>query len=374
VRVGLRQRRLIAAAITFASALALAAPSLIDGLATDDPAALATAVAEIERAPASPELADALFGAARACEDRLRDPARALALYQRILLETPDARVATAASVRAQRLQAVVGAHGEHAAKAAAFAQLVARADMISIEELVMRADALAAMSWPGAGDAALWTADVLRRNGLHALAQPRYAEVMQRWPAKALAARRSATGNAIEAHDWALAEELAAELPAVDPTDVLIRDNLVEDLTRARRTARRYLIAWIVLALSALGLLASLTEAMLRGGIKRPSWRPPFEVMFLAPVALVLVVVSFATRAVIAPAVAQITGAGIAAAWLSGITLDLLRARGRRVHARSLAHIVACGAAAVAIGYIAIVHGELIDLLAETVQAGPGA
>ncbi len=205
-------------------------------------------------------------------------------------------------------------------------------------------------------------------------LAQPRYAEVMRRWPARALAARRGAVGNAIDAHEWSLAEQLATELPSVDAMDALIRDNLLADLASARRTARRYLMSLIMLGLAALGLIASLAEAMLRGGLKRPSWKPPFEVMFLAPVALVLVAVAFATRAVIAPAIAQITIVGIATAWLSGITLDLLRARGRRVHARSLVHIVACGAAAVAIGYIAIVHGGLVELLAETVSAGPGA
>ncbi|MBL0221005.1 MAG: hypothetical protein IPQ07_44940 [Myxococcales bacterium] len=59
--------------------------------------------------------------------------------------------------------------------------------------------------------------------------------------------------------------------------------------------------------------------------------------------------------------------------AWLSGTTLDLLRARGRGVRIRSIVHALACGAGAIAIGYIAIVHGELLELLAETVQAGPG-
>jgi hypothetical protein len=83
---------------------------------------------------------------------------------------------------------------------------------------------------------------------------------------------------------------------------------------------------------------------------------------------------VSFLTRAVILPAIAQISIGGIGLAWISGMTLDLLRARGRRVRLRSILHIVCCAAAAVAIGYLAIVRGGLVDLLAETVEAGPGA
>ena len=69
--------------------------SLLRGLDTDDPRALADAVTAIERAPATPELADVLFAAGRACEDRLYDPARALAIYERIVRELPDAGVST---------------------------------------------------------------------------------------------------------------------------------------------------------------------------------------------------------------------------------------------------------------------------------------
>jgi len=88
--------------------------SLVDRLATDDPAALADAVTAIERAPAD---ADALFAAGRACEDRLLDPARALSIYDRIQRELPDASVAASARRRAERLRQMIG--GGHGAEAA---------------------------------------------------------------------------------------------------------------------------------------------------------------------------------------------------------------------------------------------------------------
>lgn len=372
MRVGLRLGGLIAIAVLLAVLLAArlaAADSLIDGLATDDPKALAAAVAAIEAAPPDP---DALFGAARACEDRLLDPARALALYERILRELPEARVAQAAERRAQQLRAEVGPHGEHAAEAAAFAQLVAAEDGLSAEELIARGDALVAKAWPGAAEVALFVADVLRRRGEYALAQARYGDLGTRFPDRLVDALRGGAGNAIDAHDWSTADRLITALPTGNEADLLIRDSLLSDFRAGRRAHRFYLAAWIVLVAAALGLIASLLEACLRGGRQRPSLRPPTEVRFLAPVAVVLTAIAFASRAIVTPAVAQISAVGIACTWISGATLDVLRSRGRKIRIRALLQILACAAAAVAIGYIAIVHSGLVDLLADTVQAGP--
>lgn len=369
MRVGLGLGGLITLLGVLLAARLVAADALIDGLATDDPKALAAAVSAIEAAPPD---ADALFSAARACEDRLLDPARALALYERILDELPAARVAQAAERRAQWLRGEIGPNGEHATEAAAFAQLVAVADALPLEELVARGDALVARSWPGAPEVALFTADVLRRRGAYALAQGRYADVRSRFPARAVEALRGGAGNAIDAHDWSTADRLIAALPTGDETDRLIRDNLHDDFVKGRRAHRLYLGAWVALLVAAAGLLASLVEACLRGGRRRPPLRPPTEVLFLAPVAVVLTAIAFGARAIVTPAVAQISGIGVAFAWISGTTLDVLRTRGRGVRLRALLHIAACAAGAVAIGYIAIVHGGLVDLLAETVQAGP--
>ena len=345
------------------------AEGLSDGLATDDPKALAAAVSAIEAAPPEP---DALFGAARACEDRLLDPSRALAIYERILRELPEARVAQVAERRAAALRAEVGAHGEHAGDAASFAQLVAAADSLPAAELTARGDALGAKAWPGAADAVLFVADVLRRRGEYALAQVRYAEMAARFPSRLVDALRGGAGNAIEAHDWGTAERLIRALPTGSEADLLIRDSLSSDMRAGRRSHRFYIASWIALLVSAAGLLGSLLEACVRGGRRLPSLRPPGEVLFLAPVAFAMTLIAFTSRAVVTPAVVQISIIGVSSTWMSGMTLDVLRARGRGIRLRAVLQVLACAAAAVAIGYIAIVHSGIVELLAETVQAGP--
>jgi hypothetical protein len=248
----------------------------------------------------------------------------------------------------------------------------VAAADDLTTEVLIARGDALIATAWPGAADVALFVADVLRRRGDYALAQTRYAEMATRFPDRLVDALRGGAGNAIDAHDWPTADRLITELPTGNAADVLIRDSLRSDFRAGRRMHRFYLTSWVLLVAAALGLLGSLLEACLRGGRHRPSLRPPTEVRFLAPVALALTAIAFASRAVVTPAVVQISAVGIACTWISGATLDVLRARGRKFRLRAVLQILACSAAAVAIGYIAIVHGGLVELLGETIQAGP--
>src|SRR5206468_10211992 len=106
--------------------------------------------------------------------------------------------------------------------------------------------------------------------------------------------------------------------------------------------------------------------------GRRAPRARPPIEVMFLAPMAGVLVAVAFAAQRVIAPAVARITITGVALAWLSGAALDVLRTRGRATRARSLVHVAACVLGVLAIAYLSIVRDGLLDLVVETARYGP--
>ncbi|MDX2090477.1 MAG: hypothetical protein SFX73_21645 [Kofleriaceae bacterium] len=353
-----------------------AADPLVDALATDDPRALGDAVAAIERAPTTPDLADALYAAGRATEDRLLDPARALAIYERILRELPDERVATAAQRRAARLRGEVGPRGEHALFAAELAQVIADADQLPPEQIITRARALAQASWPRAPDAALWLGDYLRRHRRFAEARAEYAGVVARWPGTdhAVLGLRGGAINAIDAHDFDHAEELARLLPATAPADRILRDDLLGEIRTGRRRAFAYTASWVALFATVAGLLASLAEAMFRGGRRLPALRPPFEVLFLAPVAAVLIGVAYTGNLDVAPAVTMIALGGLGLAWLSGTTLDLVRARGRTVRLRALAHVVACLLAAVSIGYLALTHDGLIDLMIETFRSGPEA
>lgn len=353
----------------------VAADPLLDSLDTEDPRALSLAIATIEQAMATPDLADTLFAAGRACEDRLHDPARALAIYERILRELPSARVAAAAERRAGRLRAGIGAHGEHAREAAELAELIASADTLPLHEVIRRATALSAAAWPGAPDAELWLAELLRRLHRYAEAQDHYAAVVTRWPRtpQATAALRGGAGNALDAHSWDVAEQLTRQLPITELADRVLYEDLLAAAAKGRTHARLYVLAWIAFLLACTGMIASLGDAIIRGGRRLPALRPPFEAIFLAPLALLLVVTSYTTNSTAAPVVAAIAVCGAVLAWISGSTLDLVRLRGRSVRARAVAHIACCFTAAVTLGYIMIIRGDLLDLLIETVQAGPG-
>jgi hypothetical protein len=346
--------------------------SLLRGLDTDDPAALSTAIATIEHAPTEPGLADVLFAAGRACEDRLHDPARALAIYERIVRDLPDAGVSIAAERRKQLLRDARG----HAREAADLAQLRADADRLTPAEVEARALALAEIVWPGAPDAALFLADWLCRTERYADADQRYTDLIAHVPSAphVAIARRNQAGCAIDSRQWERAEELARALPTGDPIDAAVRTDLLAAAHTGRRREQLYVAAWIVAALALIALLASFAEAIVRGGVRRPGWQPPVEVLYIGPIAAILIAASFAIDRVIAPAVVRITLAGIVGAWLSGVALDLLRARGRNVRLRSLLHIVACAVGVLCVGYIAIMSDGLIDMFSETVRFGPGA
>jgi hypothetical protein len=354
-----------------------AAAAWLDALVAGDLAQVERAVAAIAALPRDAD-PDVLFAAARACEDKLHDPGRAVALYDRLVADHPTARAASAAARRAQALREQIGPRGESAPLAAELAQLVATADAQPAGAVIERADRLAAAAWPGAPTAALWLADWLRRAGRHDAAQERYAQIIGRWPdtPSARAALRGAAGCALDARAWALAEELAGRLPAADPVDRALRDDLLASAARGRARDRWYVVAWLAALAAFAGLAGSLVEAARRGppGARWAALRPPLEAVFLAPVALVLIGVAFTAHRLIAPAVATIALGGLALTWLSGAALDQLRATGRAHRVRSVAHVIACLAGVAALAYVALIRGDLLDMLLETVRFGPDA
>jgi hypothetical protein len=348
----------------------------LDALTSTDRAEIDRTVTAIAALPPHGVDPDVLLAAARACEDKLLDPARAVALYDRIVAEHTTARAAVAAVRRAQVLREQIGPRGERAALAAELSQLVASSDEQPAEAVIERGDRLAAHAWPGAPTAALWLADWLRRSGRFDAAQARYAQVIARWPdtPSARTALRGAAGCALDAHQWSLAEALAGRLPAANPSERALRDDLLAAAARGRLRDRWYVIAWLAALGAFLGLLGSAIEAALRSP-SSSRWsvlRPPLEAVFLAPVALVLIGVAFTAHRLIAPAVATITLGGLALTWLSGATLDQLRARGRAHRLRSIAHAIACLVVVAALGYISLHRDQLLDLLVETVRFGP--
>ncbi|MGE5182793.1 MAG: tetratricopeptide repeat protein [Acidobacteriota bacterium] len=343
--------------------VARAAAAPLDDLAASDPRAVAAAVDAIEHG--APD-ADALFAAARACELRLHDPAHAARLYERIVREQPDARVALSAQRRGETLRAELGPHDEYAAQAAAFSDLVATADTLTPEQVIARADTVAAGNWPGTPDVELWLAGWLHGRGRFRAALRVYGELARRWPSspQALDGARDAASCALDAKDWDLAQQLATQLPGGNPVEDAARAELIAAAKRGRRQAALEHAAWLALLLALAVLGASLYDAIHRGGRRWPALRPPVEAMFLAPLATLLCAIAWLGQRTIAPAVTRISVTGIVLGWLSGAALDLLRARGRPARARSLVHVAACVLGVVAIAYISIVHDNLIDLL----------
>jgi hypothetical protein len=180
----------------------------------------------------------------------------------------------------------------------------------------------------------------------------------------------RGAAGCALEQRDWDAAEAFARELPAVEPADVIVRDDLFAAAARGRSRDRWYATSWIAVVAAFAGLLASLVEVMLRGA--RPRLAPPIEVLYLAPLGGVLVLVSLSGNSLIAPAVMTVTFGGVALAWLSGAALETARAHGRSVRRRALAHVLICFVGVAALFYIALTRENLLDMVIETIRFGP--
>ncbi len=100
---------------------------------------------------------------------------------------------------------------------------------------------------------------------------------------------------------------------------------------------------------------------------------RPPIEVVFLVPIALVLVVVAHTGNPLVARAVRSITVVGVVIAWLSGVLLEAARARHGKIRARrAIAQAVLAVLAVGSATYLAIDRGRMIDLVVETWRGGP--
>jgi hypothetical protein len=330
------------------------------------------AVADIERAPTTtPYLEQALREAARACEDVLADPTRALALYERILVEFPDGFAASIARPKVRVLRARLG-DGQYAAEASELAALSA-SDLAS-DEIVRRADVLAARSWPGAPTAALVLAARLERDGRLVEAQRRYAAIEQRWPRtpQALAARRGGVEVALTAHDWTRAAALARDLPTATQAERALHGSALDRIARGRQFDWWGRAAWVLLIGGVFALLVSLAEAGARAGWQGRAFKPGFEIYFLLPLGGVLVGVALTAHATIAPVVCTLSIAGIVLAWLSGSTLELLRVSRRAVGARAALNGILCILVIAALACIALTHNDLLETVIETVQFGP--
>lgn len=97
---------------------------------------------------------------------------------------------------------------------------------------------------------------------------------------------------------------------------------------------------------------------------------RPPGEVIFLLPIAGVLVAIAFTGNPVFARAVLGILAGGVIATWISGALFEARR--GRIGAARAIVQAVLTIAAIGCVTYLAIDRDRLLDLVEETVEHGP--
>ena len=353
----------------------------------------AAAAAFLDLAEDEPDHAladDALFSAAKLIEERLADPARALAIYRRLLARHPHSRTALAATRRAEAIERDLGPTGGGADALARFTDIVQRFSERGEDTSIALATALLAEhpDWQGRARVLSWLAQVHRRGGRYEQALALYLTSAATASAAAAAspAAGDAPGDVFDAYrgagDMAVqlgrfdeAEDLYRRMPVTqDPAHARSLDGALLDLARARLRAHLYRASFAVLVLVCLGLVISLR-------VGAGSWRavlralraPPTEVVFMAPVAAILTAASYTGHESIGPAVTMVSAGGLILTWLSGAALAAGEPHGVRPgRSRVLAHAAAMIVAVVALCYIALHHNRLIDMIMSTVRFGP--
>lgn len=339
-----------------------------------EPTAVAALEAHLELAGDPRAAANALFTAAKKCEFERNDPVTALRLYQRISHDYPDTPAAMGSDSRIKALAPLIGPTGAGAENARKLAELKAHAATAPNAVTLAAADALGHADWPGAGEAALWRADRLRELTWYRQAAVAYDDVIARFPGTAWARHAAPSGAAVAValNRFDDARRRIAALPVDDPSDRAVRDDLVDQLDNRELERTWYRRAVAVLIAAVLVLLASLGHGARSARAAVRALRPPSEVVFAAPIVAVLIVVSLTTHYAIGPAVAMISAGGLVLAWLSAAGLIAARTAGRPLRARAIAHVAILVLAVTALAYVAIVRGDLLDMIRETVQFGP--
>lgn len=190
--------------------------------------------------------------------------------------------------------------------------------------------------------------------------------------------ADRARTGFALARTAIRLGALAAAEraLDAVDTpgVDRVVLADLRAKLAAAAHRAWLRRALWLVLSVLAIAALLVLRRetGSLRAALRGLA-RPPVEVLYLLPIALVLVAIAQTGNPLVARAVRTITVAGTAIAWVSGVALEAARRRRNRVtRGRALSHALAAALAVACVVYLAVDRQRMIDLLAETWRSGP--
>jgi len=341
----------------------------------------AAAAAEFEAlARAAPDHAlapEALFAAGEIYEEKLADPARALALYGELGRRYPDNRRTLAASRRASALVEQTGSSAEGLAAQQRFLAIRQGYAARSEAESFAMAEALVRdhPDWPGAPAVALWLAGLDARAGRYEAALRRYLAAAERYaaPEARFDALRGAGDMALALHRF---DEAERHYRALDPRGDPGRAAAIADaLTGIREARGRWHWLWLSLIASTAGFLAlivSLAAGRPRASL-RALWPPPSEVLYLAPVAVVLSAVAYTDYPGLGPAVTAVSAGGVAATWLSGAGLTRWRRLGARPRrALAIGHALAAGLAILGLVYAALYAADLLDAVVDTLRHGP--
>jgi hypothetical protein len=317
---------------------------------------------------------DAWAEAARLAEAASDYPGAAHDLDQVIAHGDDPLLVARARAARA-RLAAITGADGASAAVAARHDAL--RAALLHADDprptLAALADLLAAApAYPRATDARLELAAGWERAGDAAAAAVVLDQAIAAAPTAAdrRRARLAGVRLALRRGELTIAAAAIDALAADSDTDRALLAALRDELATASRRSR-----WRTAVIAGLALLTTLAALALRRAHRgwRPALRalarPPGEVLYATPVALVLALAATAGNPLVGRAVRTIALGGLAIAWLTGA---LTAAAPRRAH--TVVHATLAALAAAGVVYLALGRDHLLDLVLETWRAGPAA
>ncbi|MBI4508384.1 MAG: tetratricopeptide repeat protein [Deltaproteobacteria bacterium] len=333
------------------------------------------------RAPGDPLADDALAEAARILEEKLLDPRQAALHYERIVNDYPSSRLALRAKRRAEALRNAMGPGGRDAAVVAEFQEILIGFSSRPVAESIARMERLLG-EHPGFAEAPrglYWLGHRYREAGRHddAAVQFRRVEAAQPRSEWALLARKARGDMLVDQGDLDGAERVYLSISELaDPGSVetaKVVDGAMQRLGWERWRKRADLAAWTILGLFLLGCGAvtwreagSLRDAALALA------RPPVEVLYLLPVALLFVGAALTEHQSIGRSVAFICAAALVTCWLSGVAMDTTRNRRERLGIlRGACHALATSFAIAAACYLAVTVDRLDEQLIETVRFG---
>jgi hypothetical protein len=317
---------------------------------------------------------DLMFEAAHVWQDVEAEPVRALALYQRIVNQYPNGRLAASCRRRIEQLQQWVATDEVTAAMSHRLATIRAHSDDIPYPVVVALMKTVLSSEWRGRAEAALWLGEYQRRIGLLPEASEQLQTVVTTWPEThaAMIAQRELATLAIEQRQWQRARSLAAKIDRSDPADAALVEGIMTAALRGARLEAWYVVAqWVALAVVGL-LLVAFARSVATSDNRRRALAPPIEFWFAAPLLALLYGAALTAHSAIAPAVLTITGYGAAGSWMVGSILQELSNRGRRLRWYATAFAIIAAFGAVAIAYVALMRQGLLFDMIETLRFGP--